>query len=313
MTGGDFNDHSVHVFSIANMHDIIIDGFRMIGGNGNIAKPDPAQMSDKDYAEEMALYNSVANGGGVAMNNSRDTFPRDMTGNIIRNCVIANCAATEGAAIFVNGEADHGSAGRKCIAELTVVNTVIRNCTAGDTWDNPDRYVANDVTPILDQITYQGICSSNGEKAKIVFRNCDLVNNCGFPFRCTPIENIPARQTPPYDPTYGGRLTDRATALADPEISKIGSIEVYNTVVFSNGLRVHADRSGISSTVFCPKESWYKVTGEYIYMGYDVMLPKDFVDECGEGSITEENLEKRLNSKHIYRILTHKKSEDRAE
>ena len=313
VTGGDFNDHSVHVFSIANMHDIIIDGFRLIGGNGNIAKPDPAQMSDKDYAEEMALYSSVANGGGVAMNNSRDTFPRDMTGNILRNCVIANCAATEGAAIFVNGDAEHGSEDRKCIAELTVVNTVIRNCTAGDTWDNPDRYVANDVTPILDQITYQGICSSNGEKAKIVFRNCDLVNNCGFPFRCTPIENIPAKQTPPYDPTYGNRLTDRATALADPEISKIGSIEVYNTVVFSNGLRVHADRSGISSTVFCPKESWYKVTGEYIYMGYDVMLPKDFVDECGEGSITEENLEKRLNSKHIYRILTHKKSEDRAD
>ncbi|MBO7546104.1 MAG: leucine-rich repeat domain-containing protein [Paludibacteraceae bacterium] len=313
VTGGDFNDHSVHVFSIANMHDIIIDGFRLIGGNGNIAKPDPAQMSDKDYAEEMALYNSVANGGGVAMNNSRETFPRDMTGNILRNCVIANCAATEGAAIFVNGDAEHGSEDRKCIAELTVVNTVIRNCTAGDTWDNPDRYVANDVTPMLDQITYQGICSSNGENAKIVFRNCDLVNNCGFPFRCTPIENIPAKQTPPYDPTYGGRLTDRATALADPEISKIGSIEVYNTVVFSNGLRVHADRSGISSTVFCPKESWYKVTGEYIYMGYDVMLPKDFVDECGEGSITEENLEKRLNSKHIYRILTHNKSEDRAD
>ncbi len=290
VTGGDFNDHSVHVFSIANMHDVIIDGFRMIGGNGNIAKPDPAQMSDKDYAEEIALYNSVANGGGVAMNNSRETFPRDMTGNILRNCVIANCAATEGAAIFVNGDAEHGSkyidddpskGKRKCIAELTVVNTVIRNCTAGDTWDDPDRYVAKeDDTPETMQISLYGIVVANGSEAKIIVRNSDLMNNCGFPFKCTPADIIPT----PYTP---GAITENTDA---------GHIEVYNSVIFSNGLRIHADRANISSTVFCPKESWYNVTGKYLYMGYDVLFPADLV------ATFEEN--------HIYRILTHTKSEN---
>lgn len=290
VTGGDFNDHSVHVFSLANMHDIIVDGFRMIGGNGNIAKPDPAQMSDKDYAEEMALYNSVANGGGVAMNNANETFPRDMTGNILRNCVIANCAAPEGAGIFVNGNAEHGSkyidddpskGKRKCIAELTVVNTVVRNCTAGDTWDDPDRYVAKeDDTPETMQISLYGIVVANGSGAKIIVRNSDVVNNCGFPFKCTPADIIPT----PYTP---GSITENTDA---------GHIEVYNSVIFSNGLRVHADRSGINSTVFCPKESWYNVTGKYLYMGYDVLFPANLVETF------EEN--------HIYRILTLTKSED---
>ena len=316
VTGGDFNDHSVHVFSLANMHDIIVDGFRMIGGNGNIAKPDPERMSDKDYAEEMALYNSVSNGGGLAMNNANETFPRDMTGNILRNCVIANCAAPEGAGIFVNGDAEHGSkyidddpskGKRKCIAELTVVNTVVRNCTAGDTWDNPDRYVANDVTPILDQITDYGVCTANGSGAKIIFRNCDVVNNCGFPFKCTPIDPIPTNDK--KDWTYGGKLTRAKAEEAGSDFKKIGNIEVYNSVVFSNGLRVHADRSGINSTVFCPKESWYNVTGEYIYMGYDVMMPRDYV----EGYSSVEDLEEHLNSKHIFRILTHNKTDDKTD
>lgn len=320
VTGGDFNDHSVHVFSIANHHDVIIDGFRLVGGNGNIAKPDPTQMSDKDYAEEMAFYSSVANGGGLAMNNSNETFRRDMTGNILRNCVISNCAAPEGAGIFVNGDADHSSkyidddsekGYRKCIAELTVVNTVIRNCTAGDTWENPDRYVANDVTLILDQITDYGVCTANGSGAKIVLRNCDVVNNCGFPFKCTPINSI---SVTPGDRTYGGKLTRAVAETPGSYFSKIGNIEVYNSVVFSNGLRVHPDRSGINSTVFCSKESWYNVSGEYIYMGYDVMLPRDYIKVEGSGDddtkYPDAGLEERLNSKHIYRILTHNKSEN---
>lgn len=323
VTGGDFNDHSVHVFSIANHHDVIIDGFRLVGGNGNIAKPDPTQMSDKDYAEEMAFYSSVANGGGLAMNNSNETFRRDMTGNILRNCVISNCAAPEGAGIFVNGDADHSSkyidddsekGYRKCKAELTVVNTIIRNCTAGDTWENPDRYVANDVTPILDQITDYGVCTANGSGAKIVLRNCDVVNNCGFPFKCTPINSI---SVTPGDRTYGGKLTRAVAETPGSDFSKIGNIEVYNSVVFSNGLRVHPDRSGINSTVFCSKESWYNVSGEYIYMGYDVMLPRDYIKVEGSGDddtkYPDAGLEERLNSKHIYRILTHNKSENNTE
>lgn len=313
VTGGDFNDHSVHVFSLANMHDIIIDGFRMIGGNGNIAKPDTT-IKDSTYEAEMAFYNSVANGGGLAMNNSNETFPRDMTGNIVRNCVIANCAAPEGAGIFVNGNAEHGSEERKCIAELTVVNTIIRNCTAGDTWDNPNRYVANNVTPILDQITNEGVCTANGSGAKIIFRNCDIMNNCGFPFKCTPIDPIPVADG---SVTYNGKLSRAIAETPGSDFTKIGKIEVYNSVTFSNGLRVHPDRSGINSTVFCPKESWYNVSGEYIYMGYDVMLPRDYIKVEGEGyadddaRYPDDELEERLNSKNIFRILTHVKDEDR--
>ena len=307
VTGGEFNDHSVHVFSIANMHDVVIDGFRLMGGNGNIAPPPAAGETETDEErEEREFYEAVANGGGLAMNNSREDHPRDMTGNILRNCVISNCAAPEGAAIYVNGNKNHCSASRKCKAELTVVNTIIRNCTAGDTWGNPDRFLANNITPILDQITLYGVVTADGQGANIYVRNSDVVNNCGFPFKCNPIATI---GNTPGDATYGGRLT-REAAASDEEFSNAGHIQVYNSVIFSNGLRVHADRSNIANTVFCPKESWYNVTGEYIYMGYDVLLPKDFVDEQGEAEINDNNLETRLNKKHIYRMLTHNMGED---
>ncbi|MBO4594032.1 MAG: leucine-rich repeat domain-containing protein, partial [Bacteroidaceae bacterium] len=296
ITGGDFDDHSVHVFSIANGHDVVIDGFRLMGGNANIAAA-PSEGSSPEEIAEWNFYHSLSNGGGLAINNANepDNERRDMTNNILRNCVIANCAAPEGAAIYVNGEATNNHAGgRKCKAELTVVNTVIRNCTAGDTYGNPNRFVANNITPILDQITLYGVVTANGQGAKIYVRNSDVVNNCGFPFKCDPIETIPV----PYEPN-GIHETPNA-----------GHIEVYNSVIFSNGLRVHADRSNIANTVFCPKESWYNVTGEYIYMGYDVLLPYNYVGNEGEDESTDANLETRLNKKHIYRSLTHNISED---
>ena len=288
VTGGDFNDHSVHVFSIANHHDVIVDGFRMVGGNGNIAPPDD---DSEDAKSEWEFYNSVANGGGLAMNNANEAFPRDMTGNILRNCVIANCAAPEGAGIYVNGNAEHGSVSGKCKAELTVVNTVIRNCTAGDTWDDPDKYVAKENESPKDmKITLNGVVVANGAGAKIIMRNTDVMNNCGFPFKCEPIESR----------TYPIPVSKKLKPEPDA-----GHIEVYNSVIFCNGLRIHADRGNITNTVFCPKESWYNVTGEYIYMGYDVLLPNDYV---GDGP--KKELEERLLDKNIYRILTHIKSED---
>ncbi len=276
---GTFENNSVHVIAIANQHDVIVDGFRLFSGNANVA---PAPGGDPESAsDEWKLYFSLADGAGVVVNNAQTANPtkrRDMTGNILRNIVMANCAAPEGAAVYVSGGFlrgnEDGSAvsDQLCRAELTMVNVIVRNCTAGDIYEDPDRFVAKpDDTPATMQITLAGVCTANGN-GKILVRNCDIVNNTGFPFKCDSVK------------------------LNDDYIS--GKIEVYNSLTFSNGLRVHQDRSNITNTVFCPKESWYKVTGKYIFMGYDVLLP--------------ENIVSKLEENHIYRVLTHNKNEDKA-
>lgn len=265
---GGYEKNSVHVVAIANQHDVIIDGFRLFSGNANVsAAPEPGQSE-----EVWRMYTSLADGAGVVVNNAMSAADkrRDMTGNILRNTVIANCIAPEGAAVYVSGGYQHGTEDRLCRAELTLVNDIVRNCTAGDLYGDLDRYVAKpDDTPATMQITLAGIITANGN-GKIYARNCDVVNNCGFPFKCDSVA---------VDATYVS-----------------GSIEAYNSVIFSNGLRIHQDRSNITNTVFCPKESWYKVTGKYLYMGYDVLLPDDIVAT--------------LEANHIHRVLTHNKNED---
>ena len=265
---GGYENNSVHVVAIANQHDVIIDGFRLFSGNANVsAAPEPGQSE-----EVWRMYTSLADGAGVVVNNAMSAADkrRDMTGNILRNTVIANCIAPEGAAVYVSGGYQHGTEDRLCRAELTLVNDIVRNCTAGDLYGNLERYVAKpDDTPATMQITLAGIITANGN-GKIYARNCDVVNNCGFPFKCDSVA---------VNATYVS-----------------GSIEAYNSVIFSNGLRVHQDRSNITNTVFCPKESWYKVTGKYLYMGYDVLLPDDIVAT--------------LEANHIHRVLTHNQNED---
>ncbi|MBQ9363677.1 MAG: T9SS type A sorting domain-containing protein [Bacteroidaceae bacterium] len=295
--GGDFDNNTVHVVAIANQHDVIIDGFRLQFGNANVTPP-PGENATEAEIEESNMYHSLADGAGVVVNNAMTANPakrRDMTGNILRNVVIANCAAPEGAAIYVSGGFQRGNADGSavsdelCRAELTVVNSIIRNCTAGNLYDengvyHSDMFIAKpEDTPATMKITLQGVVTANGN-GKIWVRNSDVVNNCGFPFKCDQIESIP---NTPGDPTYGGLTHDYPDA---------GHIEVYNSVIFSNGLRVHADRSNITNTVFCPKESWYNVTGQYLFMGYDVLFPDD--------------LAANFEANHIYRTLTHNKSED---
>ena len=171
---GGYDYHSIHVVSIANSHDVIVDGFTLAGGNANVA-PEPNQEDYDDYQawrEKWEYYLGLANGGGLAINNANepDADRRDMTGHIIRNCVISNCAAPEGAGVYVNGAASNTYTGERCRAELTMVNCVVRNNTAGDTYKDPDKYVEKpDDTIETMQITKAGVVTANAN-AKIWVR-----------------------------------------------------------------------------------------------------------------------------------------------
>ena len=260
--GGGFDNNAVHVVAIANQHNVIIDGFRLHSGNANVA---PAPEGDPDHApDEWKTYHALADGGGLVVNNAMTANPakrRDMTGNILRNVVIANCAAPEGAAVYVGGGFLRGTADGSavstdlCKAELTMVNVIVRNCTAGDIYGDPDRFVTKTPEQIAAGATNQyamyGIVTANGD-AKVVLRNCDIVNNCGFPL-----------------------VADTTFHAGERHY---GKLEIYNSLIFSNGLQIHADRTAISSSVFCTRESYSNILAKNVYMGYDVLLPNITTD-----------------------------------
>ena len=162
---GSYQNNSAHVFALTNVKNVIIDGFEIYFGNANLNAEHSYAPIDPITGEREA----IAYGGGLILNNA-SALPADridMTGNILRNSIIAHCSAPDGAAIYVNAGNKDGT-DNYCKAELNIINTIIRNNTVGD---------GTDVT----QGEGGGIVSARGEKAKIRMDHCDLVNNCGYP------------------------------------------------------------------------------------------------------------------------------------
>lgn len=242
--GGDFDNNSVHVIAIANQHNVIIDGFHLYSGNANIVRA--AAVTD----DGSKTYNLLADGAGIVVNNamSADNKRIDMVGNVLRNAVIANCAAPEGSAVYVGGGYRHGTEDRLCRAELTIVNTVIRNNTAGDIFENHDRFVEGD----SGEDSEAGTIVSNGN-AHVWVRNCDIVNNCGYALKATKPQ--------------GEEVA--TNAVTNPR----GYIEIYNSILFSNGQRISADRSNISKAVSCLWTADNTISGNYIYLDHDATKP----------------------------------------
>ncbi len=240
---GGYQDHSVHVIAIANQHDVIIDGFHLYSGNANIVK------KDFTITDGGKTYELLADGAGIVVNNamSADDKRIDMTGNIIRNSVIANCSAPEGAAVYVSGGYKYKDGTRFCRAELTIVNTIIRNNTAGDAYGDPDKFVEGPDGVDTDA----GIVTSNGN-AHVWLRNCDIMNNCGFALKS---------------------LKPDEEADTDPDTNPRGYIEIYNSIIFSNGQRIRADRSNISKAVSCKWTADNTISGNYIYLDHDAVKP----------------------------------------
>ena len=240
---GGYQDHSVHVIAIANQHDVIIDGFHLYSGNANIVK------KDFTITDGGKTYELLADGAGVLVNNamSADDKRIDMTGNILRNSVIANCSAPEGAAVYVSGGYKYKDGTRYCRAELTIVNTIIRNNTAGDAYGDPDRFVEGPDGVDSDA----GIVTSNGN-AHVWLRNCDIMNNCGYALKS---------------------LKPDEEAATDPLTNPRGYIEIYNSIIFSNGQRISADRSNISKAVSCKWTDDNTISGNYIYLDHDAVKP----------------------------------------
>lgn len=151
---GQYSNNTAHGFGIINAQNVIIDGVRMAYGN----------------VVGMETSAIVKKGTGIILSNT--TIPPadriDMTGNELRNSVIANTQAYDGSAIYVNSVMPKGD-NSITRSVLTVKNTVIRNCT---TIQNDDMGSADGA----------GVIVSNGN-ALINLDHCTIVNNVGYPLK----------------------------------------------------------------------------------------------------------------------------------
>lgn len=151
---GKYDNNSAHGFGIINAQNVIIDGVRMAFGN----------------VVGMETSSIVKKGTGIILSNT--TIPVDeridMTGNELRNSVIANTQAYDGSAIYVNCvmPKDDNSIVR---GELKVKNTIIRNCTT----------IEDDAMGSGDGA---GVVVANGN-TQIRLDHCTIVNNVGHPLK----------------------------------------------------------------------------------------------------------------------------------
>lgn len=113
IVGDDYGNNGTHIIVLGHgTSNAIIDGFQLYYGN--------AQTNS--VVTELGLHG----GAGIVVVNSpfypqNPTNPTpEMTGNIIRNCVVANCTATQGAAVYMGN-----SSGRRM--ELKMENCIFHN------------------------------------------------------------------------------------------------------------------------------------------------------------------------------------------
>ena len=247
VTKSGYENNSAHVLALINVRNVIIDGLRLFDGNANLNE-------EHSYAlDENGVPEPITYGGGIILNNF--TTPQaeriDMTGNIFRNGYIANCSAPDGAAVYVNSSNKKGD-GSYSLAELNIMNCVIRNNTIGDG--------EHDITD--PSFGDAGVITARGYDARIRIDHCDIVNNCGYA-----METLVA--------------SDLAPTASNPDANGVntyeGRIRIYNSVMYANGKINRANRSKLQQPLSCRSATGCQnnVDGDYIYLDWDAPKPKN--------------------------------------
>lgn len=170
---GNYKYNSVHCVVFPNVQNAVLDGFYI--SYGNAEKPDDPNYNNKDPEGSYSYRQAYGYGAGIFIGaRSRSDRKQDMTGNVVRNCVISNCwAPMGGAAVFVSGDnyrTDNTSTLQQ--AALTMENCIIHNNGVRNKQDK------NTVNQWRESA---GIIQAVGN-ATITMRHCTVVNNVGTVF-----------------------------------------------------------------------------------------------------------------------------------
>ena len=169
---GEYKYNSVHCVIFPNVHDAVLDGFYI--SYGNAEKPDSPEYNNTDPEGSYSYRQAYGYGGGIFIGaRSRSDRKQDMTGNVVRNCVISNCwAPMGGAAVFVSGDnyrSDNTSTLQR--AELKMENCIIHNNAVRNKQENT----------VNQWRESAGIIQAVGN-ATITMNHCTVVNNVGTVF-----------------------------------------------------------------------------------------------------------------------------------
>ena len=169
---GEYKYNSVHCVIFPNVQNAVLDGFYI--SYGNAEKPDDPEYNNKDAEDSYSYRQAYGYGSGIFVGaRSRSDRTKNMTGNIVRNCVISNCwAPMGGAAVFVSGDNYLNNSSTLQQAELTMVNCIIHNNAVRN---KQDKNTGNQWRASA------GIIQAVGN-AKITMNHCTVVNNVGTVF-----------------------------------------------------------------------------------------------------------------------------------
>lgn len=168
---GEYKYNSVHCVIFPNVHDAVLDGFYI--SYGNAEKPDSPEYNNDDPEGSYSYRQAYGYGAGIFIGaRSRSDRNDDMTGNIVRNCVISNCwAPMGGAAVFVSGDNYLKNSSQLQRAELTMENCIIHNNGVRNKQKNT----------VKQWRASAGIIEAVGN-ATITMNHCTVVNNVGTVF-----------------------------------------------------------------------------------------------------------------------------------
>ncbi len=168
----DYKYNSVHCVIFPNVHDAVLDGFYI--SYGNAEKPDDPTYNGNDAEDSYTYRQAYGYGSGIFIGaRSRAERTQDMTGNIVRNCVISNCCAPMGgAAVFVSGDNYLKNTTTLQRAELTMENCVIHNNAVRNKQDKNTVNQWRASAGIIQAVS----------NASITMNHCTIVNNVGDVF-----------------------------------------------------------------------------------------------------------------------------------
>ena len=133
-----------HLVRFGDVHNAVFDGFRLYAGNA---------------ASTAISTASSRHGGGVLVYTTANG--KTCTDNVLRNCLIANCSALQGAGIYVTGLGQDLANDPHRTISLTVENCIIHNNTS------------------TDATTPSAVCARGG-KTTLTLNHCTVRGNVGY-------------------------------------------------------------------------------------------------------------------------------------
>ncbi|MCI6339002.1 MAG: hypothetical protein MR802_13990 [Prevotella sp.] len=153
ITGGDYAENGCHIITVRHgASDVIVDGFQLYFAN--------AQTSS--VLRTLALEG----GAGIAIINSKDDEP--MKDIKIRNCVVANCTASQGSALFLRNTPG-------AVMQVDVENCIFHN---------------NAVTK-----QQAATVEATGSNTTLTLNHCLIRGNVGYGVMATDHANVKVKNT----------------------------------------------------------------------------------------------------------------------